>query len=77
MPTSLSKIATGNPVIDRLQDRWISVLNPLLKQTLGEKVAVPTSASAQGFPGQWAADTSHFYVCVSVNTWMRVSIATW
>ena len=77
MPTSLSKIATGLPIVDRLQDRWISVLNPLLKQTLAEKVEVPLTSSANGVPGQWAVDASFFYVCVSTNNWMRIPLAAW
>lgn len=43
----------------------------------GSRVAVPASASATGVVGQWAADSSWFYVCTAANTWMRAAIATW
>ena len=44
---------------------------------VGIKVAVPASASATGVLGQWAADSSWFYVCTATNTWVRAALATW
>ncbi|HGK4040320.1 TPA: phage tail fiber protein [Klebsiella pneumoniae] len=43
----------------------------------GVKVAVPSSATATGSVGQWAADSTYFYVCVSTNTWVRSPLSTW
>jgi hypothetical protein len=40
-------------------------------------VAVPTSATATGNPGEWSADANYIYVCHVANTWKRVAIATW
>lgn len=45
--------------------------------TIGAKVAVPSTATSTGFVGQWAADSSFFYVCTATNTWRRVAIASW
>lgn len=44
---------------------------------VGIKVAVPASASATGVVGQWAADSSWFYVCTAANTWVRSALASW
>ena len=40
-------------------------------------VPVPASATSTGAPGQIAYDSSNLYVCVAVDTWKRVAIATW
>ena len=40
-------------------------------------VAAPATAASTGTAGQIAYDGTHFYVCVSANTWLRASIATW
>lgn len=37
----------------------------------------PASAAAAGSTGMIAYDTNFIYVCVGVNTWKRVAIATW
>ncbi|HIF7010499.1 TPA: phage tail fiber protein [Klebsiella pneumoniae] len=44
---------------------------------VGVKVAVPASATAAGSVGQWAADSTHLYVCIAANTWVRSTLATW
>ena len=40
-------------------------------------VPVPASATATGNVGDIAADASYLYICIAVNTWKRVAIATW
>jgi hypothetical protein len=40
-------------------------------------VAVPASATAPGIRGQIASDASFFYVCIALNTWVRVALLTW
>lgn len=37
----------------------------------------PTSASDIGVPGQVAYDANFLYICVDVDTWKRVAIASW
>jgi hypothetical protein len=37
----------------------------------------PPTATTVGTPGQMSFDASFFYVCVAVNTWVRVGLATW
>lgn len=44
---------------------------------VGVKVAVPSSATASGSVGQWAADSSYIYVCIAANTWVRSALSTW
>lgn len=43
----------------------------------GRRVDVPATAAAQGRAGDYAYDTSYFYICVSLNTWQRTATATW
>lgn len=40
-------------------------------------VAVPATASSAGIPNQIAYDSTHFYVCIATNTWIRATFATW
>ncbi|MCI4447785.1 hypothetical protein [Klebsiella variicola] len=44
---------------------------------VGVKVAVPSSATAPGSVGQWAADSTYLYVCIAAKTWVRSALATW
>jgi hypothetical protein len=37
----------------------------------------PVSATAAGTAGQIAYDSTHLYVCIATNTWIRASFATW
>lgn len=39
-------------------------------------VAVPATATSTGVAGQVAYDSTHFYVCVATNTWVRQTLAT-
>jgi hypothetical protein len=39
--------------------------------------SVPVSAGADGVIGSIAYDSTHFYVCVATNTWVRATLATW
>ena len=47
------------------------------RSAVAGKVAVPETATAPGLPGEWAADSSHVYICVSTNTWVRAALAPW
>lgn len=38
---------------------------------------VPANSSANGLAGTIARDTDYLYVCVSNNTWKRVTLNTW
>lgn len=46
-------------------------------QRLAKKVAVPSSVSDTGEPGQWAEDGSYLYICTATDTWRRVGLGTW
>ena len=39
--------------------------------------SVPATASSTGSAGTIAYDSSYLYVCVAINTWKRVAIASW
>jgi hypothetical protein len=38
---------------------------------------VPASSSASGKPGELAWDSSYMYVCTAVNTWKRITLASY
>lgn len=40
-------------------------------------VAVPASASDAGVKGQISWDSTHLYVCIDTNTWVRATLASW
>lgn len=67
----ITNIANGN--------RWAGPAN-VAANVLGvpaRRVGVPASAAANGVVGDYAYDTSYFYICVAANTWQRVATATW
>ncbi len=74
---TLSPIQSDDPVVNRMFAQLTTAVSPLLKATLAKSVSVPSSATAQGSVGQWAADTSYLYVCVAANVWRRVAIGSW
>lgn len=46
----------------------------------GRKVAVPATATTAGTPGDWAANTSYFYVYTgdgTTHSWRRVGVVSW
>ena len=43
----------------------------------GAPVGTPANASATGTAGTWSYDSTHIYVCVATNTWVRATLATW
>jgi hypothetical protein len=45
--------------------------------TVPNLTTVPVSSSALGTAGQIAYDSTHLYVCVAANTWVRTTLATW
>lgn len=42
-----------------------------------ENLRTPTSAISVGYPGMICIDANYIYVCIAVDTWKRVAIATW
>jgi hypothetical protein len=49
----------------------------VLTPNFAVRVSVPASATAACTPGNYAADSSFLYQCVSANTWLRVALTTW
>jgi len=37
----------------------------------------PATATSSGEPGQMAYQSGYLYICVAVDTWERVAVATW
>lgn len=58
-----------------LQNINVAINN--LNQTINTKfpgwVAAPTTSASSGVAGQVAYDGTHFYWCVSANSWLRVT----
>ncbi len=48
-----------------------------METSFGERVGVPKSSSAECTGGQWAADSSYYYVCAKANIWRRVALSEW
>lgn len=44
---------------------------------IGLRGAAPASSGAICTVGQWALDTSYYYLCVATNTWKRAALASW
>lgn len=44
---------------------------------VGIRTSVPASSSTACTAGNWAADTSFYYVCVAANQWLRATLAAW
>jgi hypothetical protein len=40
-------------------------------------VTTPITSSSAGTAGQLAYDTTHLYLCIATNSWVRASFATW
>ena len=63
------------PLVERggnIHPVWLLFLNSALSW-----VKVPSTATSNGIQGQVAYDSTHFYVCVAKNTWVRVALASW
>jgi hypothetical protein len=41
------------------------------------QTAVPATSTAACGQGQWATDSTYFYLCVAASTWRRVELSTW
>ena len=37
------------------------------------QTSVPSSSTATGYLGQWAVDSSYFYICRATDTWERIA----
>lgn len=44
---------------------------------LNRLVAVPSSSTAKGVQGQYAADSNYFYFCYTTNAWIRIAKSAW
>jgi hypothetical protein len=40
-------------------------------------VTIPVTPSSTGTKGQIAFDSTHFYVCIATNSWVRANVSTW
>ena len=53
-------------------DDCVTVFQSLIR--VFEAPATPTS---EGEIGDFFVDSSHFYICVSINNWVRVPVGSW
>lgn len=51
-------------------------LTPRINYVSGN-VGIPATASSVGTKGQIAFNSTHFYVCIATNTWVRGNLSTW
>lgn len=51
----------------------IEIMN---ERTVG-LVDAPETSSSPGVPGDIAWDADYLYLCIALNTWVRVSLETW
>ena len=42
-----------------------------------EKVSIPVSSEQDCHPGQWAADSAYYYLCIAKNRWRRAPLNGW
>lgn len=74
----VSKVLTAGTGLTRVDNTSTGVTALSIDPTLvGIRVGIPASASAVCTAGQWAADNSFYYVCVSTNTWRRSALGSW
>jgi len=72
----LLKLRGSGQVLDRIQDSWAAILDPLIASS-ATWTDPPSSSTAGGQRGQLAADTSYLYVCRGPGSWMRISWTAW
>lgn len=77
-----SKEVTANGVFDDI-DAQVKANHDLTEKLANKNssypglVATPANAGATGIAGQIAYDSTHIYVCVATDTWVRAVLATW
>jgi len=49
----------------------------ILTPSFAVRVTVPATANTSCTPGNYAADASFLYQCVSTDTWLRTALSTW
>jgi hypothetical protein len=72
LPTPAAGYAVFNSDLSSMQ-----VSNGSAFLTIPTVVAVPSTATSTGKPGQIAYSSTWIYVCVATNTWVRSALATW
>jgi hypothetical protein len=72
-PTASTKLIGTN--VDSANETENFSVSDLL--SLKGYTGVPSASDAPGTAGQYAADSTYFYICRATDTWMRVAIATW
>ena len=73
LPTSAGSIDIGSES-SKFGNIYATVINSNITVRNGY---VPTTANSAGSTGQISFDSSHFYLCVAANTWVRANLVTW
>jgi len=72
---STTNVAAGAGLLGTTANgRTTLAIDPTL---IGIWAPVPASSSSPCAQGAWSMDTSHYYVCVAANSWLRVALTTW
>lgn len=74
--------AIGSRWIDTVTDKEYVLVDTTVGAavwvvTTGGKFATIATATDPGIQGQWCFNATHVFFCTAVNTWVRVSTATW
>lgn len=67
---------TTGTVADQLRNQVLSQLVTTIQNTFPNFIGPPATATSPGTPGQVSYDSTHFYVCVANNTWVRATLST-
>ena len=54
----------------------VNNINTTINNKFPSFVAVPTTATSPGVPGQISYNATGFFVCVSSNVWVKATLAT-
>lgn len=56
--------------------QYLGLIYQAIRNGFPNWVTPPATATSAGVAGQVAYDATHFYVCISNATWVRVALAT-
>jgi hypothetical protein len=75
LDTGFAKIGDGSTPWDSLE--YFGGTGPTGPSGIPVSSIPPGSTSASGTTGQLALDSTHLYVCVGTNSWLRTNLTSW
>jgi hypothetical protein len=78
LPASITALGTvGQLAYGDNNPAWLCIANNYWQRIPTIANTAPATSTSVGNTGQIAYDSSHIYVCIATNTWVRASLATW